>query len=751
MPIPYTFPWALHPLEDWIIKELNRRSSERGMNPVEDIKNDIYSGPKTAWSRVFSNGVSSLATDGQQGFVMGGTEGFNDSYGFNTNNKVVIGVDATGKPHMVDAIGTTTVTVDQGKKQISTDLPHRPPPSIVSVETKFSGGANSSFNALCRETTITWKCYSLAQLEYLTPYFLTPRISILVEWGWNYYDTISLVDLSDIDWLYEIYLGKWEYTGKWIERSNGNYDLAMGIIKDYSFTLNEFGGYDCTTVIINANYLLEGQSYQNKNSTTVDSATKETLKIKDFKEFVFRDIDNLEIKPKTKNAERDVANILKIKTTGKVFRSEAKYWLRMDLIQEIINTFFQITLTTPADNLTDVGCMKFDISDVPICAHPFLKSVNKEILFPNQYAPRFTSIDDTATGRSLGTVRINSEGDGEYYTLFPSIRTITEKGYSDIYDDLKTVINPTSANSFPVFKEYTGPEERGKAKAGYWGYLQDVFVSVDIFKSLVESQDTAKTLLESLLQLISRAMCDITQLQLRPSSLNNNVYTAIDLNFSPKFDDLPIITLVSNNSAFIRSADFSVKLSGEMANQMVMQSTSGRELPATYGTSTVDEKTIVVSRFAKGDRLFERGVIPPSKVTLSSVASENPKSKQERKFTVDESNKEFTLHKIQDGRTTLYYIIAEKNPAFMKNIVSDKADKNSMYINSAIMPGTNFTMELLGIGGITFLSQFLLAHVPSAYNYDKCVWQVSDVKQRIENKVWTTTVVAQARPRSTII
>jgi hypothetical protein len=165
----------------------------------------------------------------------------------------------------------------------------------------------------------------------------------------------------------------------------------------------------------------------------------------------------------------------------------------------------------------------------------------------------------------------------------------------------------------------------------------------------------------------------------------------------------------------------------------------------------VDEKTIVISRFAKGDRLFERGVIPPNKVTLSSVASENPKSKQERKFTVDDSNKQFDLHKIQNGRPTLYYIIAEKNPAFMKNIVSDKADKNSMYINSAIMPGTNFTMELLGIGGITFLSQFLLAHVPSAYNYDKCVWQVSDVKQRIENKVWTTTVVAQARPRSTII
>ena len=66
------------------------------------------------------------------------------------------------------------------------------------------------------------------------------------------------------------------------------------------------------------------------------------------------------------------------------------------------------------------------------------------------------------------------------------------------------------------------------------------------------------------------------------------------------------------------------------------------------------------------------------------------------------------------------------------------------------MPGTNFTMELLGIGGITALSQFTLDHVPSSYNYERCVWQVSDVKQKVENKIWTTSVTAQARPLTSI-
>jgi hypothetical protein len=71
----------------------------------------------------------------------------------------------------------------------------------VSIETEFTGGSNSGFGALCRKTKIAWKCFSLSQLEYLTPYFLTPRITCLVEWGWNHYDTTSLVDLTDIDWL----------------------------------------------------------------------------------------------------------------------------------------------------------------------------------------------------------------------------------------------------------------------------------------------------------------------------------------------------------------------------------------------------------------------------------------------------------------------------------------------------------------------------------------------------------------------
>lgn len=757
MQVPYTFPWGLHPMPNWIVKEFNRRANEYGSKPTNNI-NDVYSGPKTAWARFFSNGVSSLASKDLQGFVLGGTEGFNNSYGFNAEKNVVIGVDASGKPHKIDASGTSAAIVGkdrQGNDNITrgADFPHRPPPSLISVDTQFSGGSNSSFNALCRKTTISWKCSSLAQLEYLTPYFLTPRITCLVEWGWNYYDTISLVDLTDIDWLYGIFEGSYDYTGKWVEASNGNYDLAMGFITDYTITINEFGGYDCTTTITNANYLLEGQSYQNKSATSKDKDTKEVIQIKDFNEFVFNDMENMEIKQK-RDGKKDIAQSYKLETKGKIFKDGDERWLRMDLIQDILNTFFSIEFLKENNAQTGVGCMKLDISGVPICANPFLKSVNKDILFPNQFAPRFVS-DDKGVKNNLETA--TPAAGGQYFKLFPDARRIIDKYELDsTYDDLRSIINPTG-NSFPMFVSYNELGAINSPPAGYWGYLKDVFVSVKFFKRLVEKNDTVLKLLEELLQHISRAMCDITQMQPRPSAINSSIYTVIDTNFTPirTVEDatrLPRITLMSNNSAFVRSADFSIKLSGEMANQMVMQSAKGGDLPDGFGTSQVDAKTMEVSKFSRGDRMFEVGVLKPDQVVKSDKAKGSDKVKYERKFipSTKPGVGPFYTIKLGTGDDAKFHILAETSPSFMKNVLSDSQDKRALYTNNAIMPGTKLTLELLGVGGITFLSQFVVDHVPSAYNYERCVWQVSDVKQKIENKVWTTTVIAEARPLTSL-
>ena len=80
------------------------------------------------------------------------------------------------------------------------------------------------------------------------------------------------------------------------------------------------------------------------------------------------------------------------------------------------------------------------------------------------------------------------------------------------------------------------------------------------------------------------------------------------------------------------------------------------------------------------------------------------------------------------------------------NYVLSIPDTKAVYQNNAIMPNTTLTLELLGISGMNFLSQFTIDHAPETYCYSNAVWQVSDTKQSIEDKNWTTTIVAQVRP-----
>ena len=326
-----------------------------------------------------------------------------------------------------------------------------------------------------------------------------------------------------------------------------------------------------------------------------------------------------------------------------------------------------------------------------------------------------------------------------------------DQTYDNIVEALST--KKANARSFPIYEDYTDNGANNSPKAGYWGYLSDIYVSVDYFKSLVKKNDTVLKLVEELCKGISDAMCNTSQLKPVPNTVGSSNYTIMDINFNsvntPKdAESLLKINLGSLSSAFMKSANFSVKLSGEMANQMIAQSASGRDLPKGFGVANYDPKTMRVSKFSTGDRMFDRGVIPPGKIVISNKSEDSAKVKYKRMFT--EQNKDFYVYKVDVNKVEQTYILAENDSSFLKGIIIDTRDKKAVYTNNNIMPGTKFTMELLGIGGITFLSQFTLDHVPSSYNYERCVWQVSQVAHKVENKSWTTSVTAEARPLSSI-
>lgn len=782
-------PWGLHPLPKWVITELENRAKEYGQNPVDINSPSIYSGPRTAWARFFSNGISkNPLAENKDGFLLGGVYGFNDSYGINEENMSVIGVDAKGNPHKIPNDRSNVLGID-GQEKKRMDFPNRPPPSLESVSVE-TGGTSQTFPGLCRKITIKWKCYSLAQLNYMIPYFLTPRITCVVEWGWNNYDPVSLVDLTDLDWVNNMFVDP-SYSLQWIKESKGNYDAGLGFIVDYGYSVNEDGSYDCSTTILNANRLIEGEQVNDKQ--TFKKKGQSQIPVKGFKEFIEKNLSSIDsnkssyvkLRKKYEIGEKIIdenGNVTGIRDNVKerVFRISSGFlglgsntdgfWIRMDLLQDIINSFFQITMK----GQKEADIRKFDISDVRIVGNPLLKSADANVLVPNQYAPRFTYQQTSNVAPEY------FPENGIYESLFQEKMNTISQEYpiSNKFDNLREAINPFG-DSFPVYQSKKVYNDDGDLtqtlESGYWGNLKDLFINVDYFKDIVKNNDSLLRIFEQLLQGINESLCQICQLRLIPTQYGNSIYSVYDENLpgitsAKDALNIPRITLGAISSAFMKSAKFDVKVSQEQMNQLVFQSANPSQDPDGSITTKTTKANPIVSRYSAGDRLYRKGELKKTAESddLTGLSPEErrqaereraaEREAEEARKVEEQKQEEAERKKKEQARSEknkdafwIYYassktyIICEKTKDFL-NYVLTLPNKKSSYLNHGIMPNTKLTIELQGISGIDYLSQFVIDHAPESYNYETAIWQVADITQNIEDKNWTTTIVAQVRP-----
>jgi len=282
-------PWQL-------VQELRRRKSNNNIGqdyPSKvpfDVTGDFfthhkdYKGPLTPWIRAFSNGTGRVgstyvpkskylykndAVQTYNGFLLEGGHGFNQAYGFKRNgnvldnDKAIIGFQANGEPHYID-----TKYRDNYKysSPIDCNFPQRsnvpsviPPPGIISIDIKTSKDMLSF-------ATIKWRCYTLAQLEYMTPFWLSPKINVFLEFGWNLYNIDSLLDLTDLNECRSLIRTPQIAVDRWYD-SYGNYGLVTGIITKYNFSTNDGIVYDCTTEITSRQAMYSGFRVDNPVST----------------------------------------------------------------------------------------------------------------------------------------------------------------------------------------------------------------------------------------------------------------------------------------------------------------------------------------------------------------------------------------------------------------------------------------------------------------------------------------------------
>jgi hypothetical protein len=450
---PDNRPWAPHPIPSWVIKEFTRRQKDIGFEyPVSVTWDDNgtwqnYKGPMTAWVRVFSNGTGRINDKStypeKSGFVLQGGYGFDKSYGI-PDNKNILGYDSEGEPHTLNLSSDGNLvsfpnSISNDKRTVQKFLPV---PGITSIDAIIQ-------KERIRKITVNWKCYGYAQLEYMTPYFLSPKISAFVEFGWNHFNQASLLDLrkSNLKNLKELFTvsGSVLYD-KNIKESYGLYDGTMGIVSGFDFSTQDGITFECKTEILSkhANYsgVLVNSAAKvssDKQKTSVQSTFAEYLEKRltklpnciskklnfmsplDVQEenaekngtflssnFPFYKYDNGSYTRKS-NAGKDVKRPedrffmgRKAENPGdsSLMTGMQKYdwdksdqkdiWVTMGFLVELANIFFNKQINLDLKNANDYNLYEIDIEDVKIGAHPNLLSCDGNVLLiPNKKAPKY--------------------------------------------------------------------------------------------------------------------------------------------------------------------------------------------------------------------------------------------------------------------------------------------------------------------------------------------------------------------------
>ncbi len=116
---------------------------------------------------------------------------------------------------------------------------YRPQAGLTGIECNTDG----SYGSL-KKATVSWQCWSMNDLARLSKAFMTIGRSVMIEWGWSAAPGEILTYAAD-EMNKAIREGK-----RRIIENKGNYEIVSGVVKNFSWSANADGGFDCSTEII---------------------------------------------------------------------------------------------------------------------------------------------------------------------------------------------------------------------------------------------------------------------------------------------------------------------------------------------------------------------------------------------------------------------------------------------------------------------------------------------------------------------
>jgi hypothetical protein len=571
--------------------QLSNIDSKIANNLKFGTKAGLNASQRVCWIRVFSGAKTGAA----EGLIISSNMNYGTFNPSTTNNAgFVYGNSVSG-----GTFGTTWA----GGALLSAGGPLRPSPGITGLQIK------EGKDQISRECTLSLECFSLEQMELMQRYFLEPGYSLCIEYGWNSNEGISqkmpnigtaeilaaaasrnlngnnlhqrrIDSLGDYDTFLGFIVGgnvqsdddKWKISVKlrgapgmptFLQSQNktlkinsdGTIEEKEGepILYDVADTISPAAGED-----VRKNRRFKNM-YNQLPTTRQIEAVRDLLTTNKVNWYDFINFDAAVNKAittysspgwwaSTFTSASETVTVGKAKIEKEKLFSTNKY-IRFELAIDILNRNGEFSDYILAGKKLPIT---IDISNAKIGAFPNMFSTKDSKLIIPGYMPDFSAYflnSGVITQKAGG--RFTVEG---------------QKGAFEVVDNKL----PTVGAFVQTEDTSLGPSHT--EKGNYWGYLKNLYINFEVFRSKLEQKN--KTIREVLLDMLNEMSSAVNsfwnfQVVEQQDKDGNIILSVVDENWIGKKTGGSVQFYHSGPYSIFLDANIDIALPSEMTNQII--------------------------------------------------------------------------------------------------------------------------------------------------------------------------------------
>jgi hypothetical protein len=385
--------------------------------------------------------------------------------------------------------------------------------------------------------------------------------------------------------------------------------------------------------------------------------------------------------------------------------------------------------------------VKIDTSDTILPSFPLIYSTKKDKMIITGNIPDFTLYFDNQK-------MINQTA------LYEA--TATNGGTVGTYTNFPEELGSTKLITFNQLT-FTPSTSAIKEEPNYWGYINDLYINFDFFKTTItQSNKNIREILEDLVNGMSDAVNSIWNFQIIEKAGSNGVLTfkIVDENWSGLYNNTTREFAHSGMKSPFLEATLDISIPADMANAIILRrnellsnpnqaiiETSNRKGGDTFFSNTNDQ-FFNVTKNPNGGQGTVASKTEPNKIYTENLSKLHPLPKPDTTefgtnlpTSLTDLKNYFEIFTYDD--TNLFDVI--RNKYFYKYKITNTTDKRV----SPLLP-IKYTFKTYGISGLDRGNTFNIDGIPKKYA-EKGFFQITEYEQEVSNTLWTTTITGEYR------